>query len=105
MGVIPLPKKTEDEAGSAFIATFWHIPPRLRLTSSDGDTVSKLVGLVLVLLNRSLEGQGLAGLEVGNVLGHLPGLQTATRYRVSAKSRLAVDLDLTRSTHGVLLDQ
>jgi hypothetical protein len=96
MGVIPLPKRAEDKAGSVFIGTPRHIPSRLRLTSSDGDTVSKLVGLVLVLLNRSLEGQGLAGLEVSNVLGHLSGLQTATRYRVSAKSRLAVDLDLTR---------
>jgi hypothetical protein len=79
MGVIPLPKRAEDKAGSVFIGTPRHIPSRLRLTSSDGDTVGKLVGLVLVLLDRSLEGQGLTGFEVSNVLGHLSGLRIASQ--------------------------
>ena len=36
--------------------------------------MSKLVGLVLVLHDGTLEGQGLTRLQVGNVLGHFSSL-------------------------------
>lgn len=46
-------------------------------SSTDSETVSKLVGLVRVFGNGSLEGQGLSWFEVRNVLGHLTILQVA----------------------------
>jgi hypothetical protein len=61
-------------SGVSLVVTLWPTLPRPRLTSSDCDTVGKLVRLVLVLYDGSLEGQGLTGLQVGNVLGHLSGL-------------------------------
>ena len=71
MGVIPLPVIIK--ARSISIPKYWRRDD-LEPTSSDSDSVSKLVGLVLVLDDRSLEGEGLTRFEVGDVLGHLSGL-------------------------------
>ena len=69
MGVIPLPGSRIRQR----IACAWEGCQRL-LTSSDGDSVRKLVGLILVLHDGTLEGQGLTRLQVGNVLGHFSSL-------------------------------
>lgn len=47
-------------------------------STTDGETVGKLVGLVSVFGDRTLEGQGLSGLEVSDVLRHF----TVLRKRV-----------------------
>lgn len=43
-------------------------------STSNGDTVSEFVGLVGVFGDWAFEGEGLAGFEVGDVLGHFSGL-------------------------------
>jgi hypothetical protein len=95
MGVIPLPVGIKARSIST--------PVHLRRddpepTSANSNSVSKLVGLVLVLDDRPLEGEGLTRFEVGDVLGHLSGLSGSCSIHQNYKGRCTHDESDSRGT-------